>query len=258
MASKNENIGEFLLPVQQETATEIVARQLINLISSGVLTRKDKLPSERKLAEHLKVGRTTVREALKLLTLSGLLEAKRGDGTYVRENYWSFVAQEIQWPSLLRRTEVTELLEVRTPLEIQSAYLAALRASDEDLACLEAICQELADLPERDLERETELDLQFHRAIAVAGKNQLLVEVLQGLQAPLRSHIEQANRMTADKASTVQEHRTIYEALRQRDPEAATRAMSEHMGMSKFLALLIAQDGGDGEQRHQILLVRDG
>ena len=72
----------FLEPIEQSTMTEQVANRLVKLLSNGDLKPGDKLPPERELAKRLNVGRTTVREALKLLTLSGLLEARRGDGTY--------------------------------------------------------------------------------------------------------------------------------------------------------------------------------
>ncbi len=240
----NPDVVAFLEPIQQETATEMIARQLIDLISSGALERGDRLPSERQLAERFQVGRTTVREALKLLTLSGLLEARRGDGTYVRKQYWSFIAQQIRWPALLHSTEVNKLMEVRTSLEIQSARLAAVRVAEEELNRIEAVARELDELDERNVEFETEIDLRFHDAIAAATGNDLMVEVTLALREPLRKYIEQSNRMTADKSTTVEEHAAICHALREHDPEAAARAMRDHLDMSRFLALL----GTDGQE----------
>ncbi|HBY93812.1 MAG: FadR family transcriptional regulator [Ardenticatenaceae bacterium] len=242
---KDSNIVGLLEPVRQQTATEAVAQQLIQLLMTGALAQGDRLPSERELAQHLHVGRTTVREALKLLTLSGVLEARRGAGTYVRHKYWSFVAEQIKWPALLQRMDVEELLEVRGPMEIQAARLAAERATPEDLSRIEAALDDLKALKERDVERETEIDMRFHRYIAEASRNSLLLIVMDALAAPLRMHIEQANRMTADTSSTIAEHRAVYEALRRHNPEAAAKAMSKHLDMSRFLALLGATDGLD-------------
>ncbi|MBE3119350.1 MAG: FadR family transcriptional regulator [Candidatus Atribacteria bacterium] len=110
------------IPIQQKSMTELVAKQLLSLLSEGHLIPGDKLLPERELAHQLHVGRTTVREALKVLTLSGLLEARRGDGTYVRQNFTNFILQQISWLLLLNTQQVDMVLEVR--LAIGAATLA--------------------------------------------------------------------------------------------------------------------------------------
>jgi GntR family transcriptional repressor for pyruvate dehydrogenase complex len=124
----------LLEPIEFKTAAEAVAQKLIGLFNNAVLKPGDRLPPERELAARLGVGRTTVREALKLLTLSGLLEAKRGSGTYVRADYSSFVANQVAWPALLNAQDVEVIFEVRAGLEVQAASLAAERASDAEIA----------------------------------------------------------------------------------------------------------------------------
>ena len=117
----------FLEPIEQTTVTEQVANRLVKLLSNGELKPGDKLPAERDLARQLNVGRTSVREALKLLTLSGLLEARRGDGTYVNTSFMGALTRHIEWPLLLNASELDRVVEVREALEVKAARLAAQR-----------------------------------------------------------------------------------------------------------------------------------
>ncbi len=123
----------YLEPIEQNTATEMVANRLVRLLANGALKPGDKLPPERELAHQLHVGRTTVREALKLLTLSGLLAARRGDGTYVNHEFTNFISRQIEWPVLLSAQELDMIVEVREALELKAARLAAERATGEEI-----------------------------------------------------------------------------------------------------------------------------
>ena len=237
-----EGNGSFsvieLKPIKRQTMSEVVARRVIDVISSGTLKPGDRLPPERDLAAQLQVSRTTVREALKLLTLVGLLEAHRGSGTYVTREYSNFVANSIEWPVLLGADEVDQIVEVREPLELQAARLAAKRANDQDLERI-AVYEGLKEIQGRDIERETEIDLAFHEAVAVASHNELLVRLMLSLQTILEQYILQSMRMTEDKNSTFDEHESIHKAILARDPEAAACAMAEHLAISKRLARVL-------------------
>jgi len=226
-----------LQPIEQSTVTELVAKRLLNLLSSGVLKPGDKLPPERELAAQLNVGRTTVREALKLLTLSGLLEARRGDGTYVRHEFFSFLLQQFEFPLLLSANQVDMVLEVRQPLEVQAACLAAKRATTDDLQRLARLAESLAAVEGREITRETELDLEFHNAIAAASHNDLLSHLMFSLQNILRQYIQLSNKMTDMLETTVTEHQAIYDAIAAKDPEDAEQAMVEHLQISRELIL---------------------
>jgi GntR family transcriptional repressor for pyruvate dehydrogenase complex len=245
------DIKGLLEPIRQRTATEAVAQQLIHLLTSGALSKGDKLPSERDLAEQLHVGRTTVREGLKLLTLSGVLEARRGDGTYVRQKYWSFLADQIKWPSLLRPVDIEDLMEVRAPLEIRSARLAAMRATDDDVAAINGALDDIRALRRRDLSREAELDARFHLRLAEASQNQLLLSVMEALVAPLRTYIAQANRMTVDLTTSIAEHQAVIDAVAAHDPNRAAEAMAKHLSMSRQLARLGSESDSQSDFRDE-------
>ena len=222
----------FLEPIEQKTMTELVAQRLVGLLSDGVLKPGDRLPAERDLAQKLNVSRTTVREALKLLTLSGLLEARRGDGTYVRQDFTNFLSQQIEWPILLSASEVDMIVEVREGLEARAARLAAERATPEDILRM-GVYREMQEIDVRDVERATDLDLEFHNAIAHTSHNDLLFRLMSSLQNILRQYIALANQQADELETTVAEHQAIYEAIAARDPDAAERAMMDHLAISK-------------------------
>ncbi len=239
----------YLEPIEQSTVTEIVAQRLISLLSQGILKPGDKLPPERELAQQLSVGRTTIREALKLLTLSGLLEAKRGDGTYVRQEFTSFLSQQIEWPVLLSVQEVDMIVEVREGLEAKAARLAAERATQEEIeqigALQELLRQELLEIEGRDIQRETDLDLQLHQAVATASHNELLAHLMLSLQNILRQYIALSNQMTDRVETTVAEHQAVYDAIVARDPDAAERAMMDHLAFGR--QWILSTSGRAGE-----------
>ncbi len=221
-----------LEPIEQKTMTELVAQRLVNLLSVGVLKPGDKLPAERDLAHQLNVSRTTVREALKLLTLSGLLEARRGDGTYVCQDFTSFLSHQIEWPVLLSASEVDMIVEVREGLEAKAARLAAERATRQDIGRL-AVFRQMQEMEVTDVERVTDLDLEFHDAVACASHNELLCRVMSSLQNILRQYIALSNQMTHEPETTIAEHQAIYAAIASGDPDAAEQAMMDHLAISK-------------------------
>lgn len=229
---QDESTQVLLEPIEQKTTTELVAQRLVALLSDGSLKPGDKLPPERELAQQLNVSRTTVREALKLMTLSGLLEAKRGDGTYVRQEFTSFLSQQIEWPVLLSVHELDMIVEVREGLEVKAARLAAERATPEEIEKI-GIFRHLLEIKGRDIERETDLDMDFHHAIADASHNELLCRLMLSLQNILRQYIALSNQMTDRLETTIAEHQAIFEGIIAKDPDAAERAMIEHLAMGK-------------------------
>jgi len=221
-----------LEPIKQRTVTERVADRLIKLLTNGDLKPGDKLPPERELAQQLQVGRTTVREALKLLTLSGLLDARRGDGTYVNLEFTNFISRQIQWPVLLSGGEADMIVEVREALEVQAARLAAERATPKEVEDI-TIFRNLGDAGKRDFQHETDIDLQFHNAIAVASHNRLLLMMMASMHEILQKYMFLSNQRTSSIRTTLAEHEAVYQAIAAHDPAAAEKAMYHHLEVSK-------------------------
>ncbi len=134
--------GGLLQPLdlsKREGTTISISRQLLDYLLSGRVQPGDRLPPERKLAEALGVGRSVVREALKSLTLLGLLEVRLGDGTYVKRVDADILPESIEWGLVLGAGHVPDLLEARRHLDVILAGLAAVRRDERDMADLRAL-----------------------------------------------------------------------------------------------------------------------
>jgi GntR family transcriptional regulator, transcriptional repressor for pyruvate dehydrogenase complex len=196
-------------------------------ILSGELTPGSRLPSEPRLVEELGVSRTVVREAVSRLQAEGLVETQHGRGSFVLA---------VPEPTPLGATDgsPSEVLELRLGLESEAAALAAVRAGATDRAAIGAALDALTDADLRDL---VEADFRFHRAVAVAGGNRLIVDVLDSL-GPRMGLLLRAgsgqSRTDPEHVSRVDaEHRAIAEAVLARDPETARAAMRVHLATTR-------------------------
>lgn len=221
----------MLKPIKSVKISDKVYEQLRDMIYRGDLRAGEKLMSERDMALTLNVGRPTVREAIQKLTEQGLIESRRGVGTFV-------LGEETRRSNkpllqLLNGQDFTivDLLEVRLVLESNSAVLAARRATEEDIRIIEQSLNRL--LEARDLERNLDNELSFHMNIAFASKNIVQVHLMKSfydvlyygmnLAFPTLIKDEKLDEMTVDQ------HITIFNALKNRDPELAGKTMEKHI-----------------------------
>lgn len=206
---------------------ERVAEDLARRIAAGEHPVGRQLPSERDLAQAHAVSRPTIREAILALELDGLVEVRLGSGVYVTA-------------SLPRGGEAGamdigpfELLEARRAIEGESAALAAALISDDELEELQQLVAEMQAENARDVVMSEDADRRFHMGIAGATQNSAMVAAVEMLwDARARSPQTQllsAKAHAAGVTPRIDEHAAILDALRQRSPEAARRAMREHL-----------------------------
>ncbi len=222
---------------RREAASAEVVRHLLTYLVSGNVGLGEKLPSERKLAEALGVGRSVLREALKSLMLLGLVDARQGDGTYLMSNESDFLPRSIEWGLLLGQKQTFDLVEARLHLEVILAGLAAERRTDDDIATLgEQISEMTASA--RDHDRFVSADVKFHLAITQASGNATLAGVMSGIRTLLQVWISRVMHKAGsfDSAGSfepaIREHTAILRAVADGDPDAARRAMRIHMDNS--------------------------
>lgn len=210
------------------TAVSEVAKQLTSLLTQGDLVPGSRLPPERQLAERLGVGRSAVREALAALEILGIVTVRPGSGTYLRDNTSELLPTTLSWGLMLSSSRTSELIEVRSGLEIQAVTLAATRISDEDLDKLRAHVDAMSTHLD-DTTAFIEADVRFHLQIASSSGNVVLRDLLQTVRSLLRLWVERrlSNREQAVEAFT--EHQAVLTALEARDPIAAATAMGAHM-----------------------------
>jgi len=173
-----------------------------------------------------------VREALRSLSVMGVLQSHMGDGTFVSTDASRFLERSFQWGLLLNPKVVEDVIETRLMLESHNAQLAAAKAAPEDLERMdEAVRQMEASVA--DPTRYLEADLQFHLTIAQATQNSILQSLLSTTRGYLQAWIQETlSRPDAtEKRATlsVAEHKRILRALKNKDGDAARQAMTSHI-----------------------------
>jgi GntR family transcriptional repressor for pyruvate dehydrogenase complex len=218
-----------------------------DLILDGEFVPGSKLPKERELAERLGLSRNSLREAVRALTLVGVLEPRQGDGTYVTSlEPELLLAGTFFVGDLLSGTNLIELFEVRRILEPAATALATTRLTERDLGVLEE-CLVRMDAGES-TQACIDADVEFHRIIVGASGNTTLASLIQNLAGgTLRARIWRATRERGATDAAMKLHRDILLALRARDPELAAAADLLHLAdgerwLRGMLELEAAQD----------------
>jgi GntR family transcriptional repressor for pyruvate dehydrogenase complex len=223
-----------LKPAQRISLSDNIVEQLTGLIAREVLKPGERIPSEKQLCQQFRVGRTSVREALKSLSVMGILESHAGDGTFVSANRDRYLERAFQWGLLLDRKVVNDLVETRLLLESHTTYLAARRATADDLAAMEHAVQGMEESVS-DPKRYLEHDLRFHLRIAQATQNTILGNLLSTIRGYLQSWVEQTlatsppEHPTSRATLSITQHKKILRALKKRRGNDARRAMREHI-----------------------------
>jgi GntR family transcriptional regulator, transcriptional repressor for pyruvate dehydrogenase complex len=215
-------------PAQKVTLIEAVTRQLLTLIREGHLKPGDSLPSERELMERLHVGRSSVREALRSLATMRAIEIRPGRGAFVRTPVTEDLVPSDTLRMLIDRDAMIEIVEAREVLEVALVSMAAERATEEDLAELSAIIEEM-ERSVADPEHSLALNARFHLAIAEAARNPVLLKMLQSVGDYLELRLRELGESEGQMKKSLAGHRHIYESIRSRDRDLAARAMLDHL-----------------------------
>ena len=224
--------------VPRKQLVDHVIEQLQQQLSLGELQPGAKLPPEPELMAQLGVGRSTLREAVRVLAHAGLLDVRQGDGTYVR----AAPAGE-PLDRRLRRAHVLEVYEVRHALEIEAARLAAERRDDADLAALRrSLDRRAAAVAAGDQAAFLDADLDFHTRVAIATKNGVLADLYRIFARANREAWRDIITDPAPRADTAALHTQLYQAIARRDPREAMRVTAEHIdGTTEHLRRLLAE-----------------
>jgi DNA-binding FadR family transcriptional regulator len=198
--------------------------QLRAQIGSGAWQVGDRIPTEHELASLLQVGRNTVREAVRVLVHSGMLQSRQGEGTFVRST--SDPAAVLHG---VQRAGVRDVLEVRAALETEAARFAALRHTGEDLARMRAALDAeetiLRNEPERSgREASVEHDLEFHTAMVESAHNPALTELYRYFSASVRESMRSSSGDQDMPEVDLDSHRALIDAVESGDPDAAEAA----------------------------------
>jgi GntR family transcriptional repressor for pyruvate dehydrogenase complex len=218
----------LLKPMQKVLVSDEIIEQIKNLILEGKLRPGDQLPSETKMASQMKVGRSTIREALKVLIHLGFIE---------RLNKVAVISDRIQETAsphdiverFKKQRNILDMIEFRKIVEPDMASLAAIRSDEMDVSLLQEDVDAMTEYKD-DPEAFLKYDHHFHLHIAQGAKNQILIEVIRGIQDILektQGHI--IRKSTTISPRSLEFHRNIFNAIKNSKSEVARKQMYEHL-----------------------------
>ncbi|MFI6479744.1 FadR/GntR family transcriptional regulator [Nonomuraea sp. NPDC050663] len=216
--------------------TDAAIDKIKQMILSGELAPGARLPKEADLAERLGLSRNSLREAVRALALINVLDVRQGDGTYVTSLEPGLLLDTLSFVLDLHRDDtVIQFFEVRRILEPAATAMAAELMSDDDIAELRAI---LDDLPaDPTIEQLVQNDLRFHHRIARGSGNSVLCSFVESLAGPTqRARIWRGLTQEGALEKTIEQHTAIYDAIAARQPEVARSWATIHIaGVEQWL-----------------------
>ncbi|MFD0711994.1 FadR/GntR family transcriptional regulator [Paenibacillus sp. GCM10027626] len=233
-------LGDKVTQIEKTTISQNIVQQLIDLILNGTIGHGEKLPSEKQLMELFKVGRSSLREAIRSLVTLGLIEVRVPEGTFVKESFGDFFTKHLGLMSRISFENIAELIEARTAIESDIAELAAVKVTEEDLAKLEERLDLMKEANKSgDNEKFLQSDLQFHFILAEIGRNSFMLHVMTILRDISREWIKNVIQLETSKELAIQQHEKVLHAVKQKNAEAARIAMKEHLHSVSELLLSI-------------------
>lgn len=215
-------------PLRKSGLTERLVARILSLVTTGELQPGDQLPAERKLAETFDVSRPTLREAIRALAVLGVVEVRHGGGVFVSQLEASDLLGPLTFFLTLRATEVEKLYEARRLIEGEIAALAALHATPQVIAELQALV-ESQDAVKAEPARFRDLDAAFHRRLGDLAENEFLNRAAESLHVLGLEFRKIASETPNVISTSIADHRTIVAALGSGDAAAARQAMVTHM-----------------------------
>jgi len=217
--------------LKRTNLSEHVVEEIKSRIRRGELKEGDRLPSHDRLSRELGVSRTTLREALKNLSLMGILEMRPGRGTHIKALTPASVLNPLAPTLLMDRATVDELMDARLYVELGTVSLACRHAASSDLEAMEALVREMEGcVCRKDYRGFSDLDLRFHFLVAHAARNRVLGRILDDIRGLLSQLLREVVLYLPGMAEDgYRYHRMILKAIRERDPVKAEKTMRRHI-----------------------------
>jgi GntR family transcriptional repressor for pyruvate dehydrogenase complex len=239
-AAGNISVPKIVLPKREPVATEIAKQLIDHVVHSGHYVAGDRLPSERQLAESLRVGRSAVREALKSLSLLGLVDIRQGSGSYLKAADAGILSRTLDWGLLLGTNRIEDLIEAELYIEVAVARLAARRRTASDLTKIRRVLKKVDQVNSASMVHDI---VQFHVELAAAARNRVLMSLVGNMHALMEAWSGRVVEAASGSYPGQHEHRQILEAVERGDEDAAAEAMTDHVIRgSKRLSKILSTD----------------
>lgn len=229
-APAKDPVTESIRPLKRESVTSSIINRLTDLLISGDLKPGDKLPTELELAQQLGVGRNSVREAIKMLSYLGVIEIRRGIGTFVAESMPESVVNPMILGLVFEQKTSREIIELRLLIETAIGEMVIQKAGDDDINKLKAANERLktaAAHKESSSQQLRDFDIGFHETLLELTDNKPLKKVGQAIYALFLASIETTVKQDPERA--VRNHQLIIEAVEKRDPDLLRKHMKESL-----------------------------
>lgn len=227
-------MADSLRPLTRPRLYEQVVAQIREHVAASGMRAGDRLPPERELAERLGVSRASVKQAVVVLEVQGLVDVRHGGGTYLVSDTLTVEPVETL---VERRRRLPDVLEAREAVETKLAELAALRRTEDDLAELDAAL-ELMDAQVAEGMHGEEGDHSFHAAVTSAAHSELLAEFMQTMAGQVAESRHESLQQPQRPSRSLEQHRKIADAIHAGDAKAAVRAMRRHLQTVSQVRLL--------------------
>jgi GntR family transcriptional regulator, transcriptional repressor for pyruvate dehydrogenase complex len=231
-----------LSPMQVPKASDVLATELREKILSGEYPEGTPLPPERELVVQTRMSRTTVREALRILEVQGLIRIKAGraGGAFVTHPGEDSVADSLELLIRGRQIRLASVHETREAIEPSCARLAAINRIPADLRRLEAANEAIATSGSLDAFLEANVD--WHVAVATASHNEILTGIMIALSRAIYTTTRNEGFVNEEVRSiTVRAHRSVTRAIKDKDADAAVRRMARHVHAYAVAALEVEE-----------------
>lgn len=205
-------------PIKRLSLADEVAQRLQQQISLGQYKPGDKLPTEPALMQEFGVGRSTIREAVRILANAGLLRVQQGLGTFVE----AIADNPESWSQRLKRAEFNDLNEVRQLLELKIAEKAAQLRTEKDIELMQGFLKKRKEAAlANKVEECIQADIDFHRSIAAAARNSILADLYSTVAEHLKKHFISVFVSTRSFIDTQQLHQHLLKSIIDQNPEKA-------------------------------------
>lgn len=241
------------MPISKRRKEDVTVKLIAvfkQLIAEGTLEPGGRLPAERELAESFGVSRSSLRQALKVLEIMGVISQRVGDGTYLNKGADAILREPMEFLILLDGISSHELMEARLLVEPELAARAALRASEEDIAEIHRELRAM-EAAREDPAKFVAHDLLFHQAVFHAAGNRVTSLMFAVVHKSLEKLISLTSQVV-EPEHTLTLHRRIYQAIKKRDQDDSRRRMIEHLVDARDLLTRAAEKQNHSEMATRI------
>ena len=228
----------YMANAYKGTKCDIVTERLKDMIITGTYKSGEKLPNEAALCEMFGVSRITIREAMKKLSMMGLLDIRQGKGTFVKSVDLGLFMKPLFQLVEYSEINIEAIYTARELIESDIAALAAVNRTQEDITRMETVLQNIRYcFQQGDLEGCYQCDVEFHMALAKAAGNPILLATMEVLQDIDDACVKRYDKYLVGYEGSNKEHQDVLDAVMKQDPKLAQEAMGIHARNSKTTLL---------------------